>query len=484
MGERSRGIRHLTALLIAGALAVTACGARLTDEQRAAGIGALGGGEGGGASFVDPSDPGSGTGSGTGTDSNGSGVTGPGVTGPSIAPSAPPGGNGGATDVGVTATELTIATVSDTTGIQPGLFKSTHDAIQALAAMVNSEGGIDGRLLNPVLIDSKTSSDGNLSGVLQACDKAFALVGSMSAFDDGGAREIDRCGDGDGIPDISAITVNPDRIFAKNSFPAYPVRPDLVLVGTANYIRQQYPGVETNAAMLFLNAGVTRINALQRVKAYEKVGWDFIYTQAVQLAETNYNSYVQALKNHDPPIKYVSMVADYQSINRLLKAMRQQQWQPEVLDFDSVVYSPQFHRDAQGAAEGILFFLNTGMLEESASTPEIQLYQQWLARVAPGSAADYFGMYAWSAGRLFVDAAKKAGPRLTREKLLAELKKITSWTGNGLHAAHNIGANQAAPCYLYATVRGDAFVRVSPASPTAGTNGQTCSANGNQKVTL
>lgn len=451
--------------LVAVAMVAAACGARLTDEQRNAAIGGLAGGAGttgttgtttettGGATVLTTG----GTTTGTATGSALTTTT----TGGALPQDC---AGGGATDTGVTEDSITVATIANISGIQPGLFKSVHQAMDALAAYVNAPieqgglGGICGRTLKILKIDDKTESVGNRSATLDACKNAFALVGSMSAFDDGGADVVDSCG----IPDMTAIPVNPPRAFAKSTYGIYPNRPDLILGGPARWTAERNPGVEQNAAMLYLDAGVTRVNALQRVKAYEKIGWRFVYKQAIQLVETNYTPYVLAMKNHDPPVKYVSMVSDYQSIVRVLKAMRQQNWYPEVLDWDSVVYSPGFIKLGGEAIAHSQFFMNTAMIEEIQANPEMALYQYWLGQVAQGAPIDYFGLYAWSAGRLFAQLAAGIGPELKREKLFQALRKVHAWGGNGLHAEHDVGNHLASKCFLYAKVENGVFVRVAP----------------------
>ncbi|MFN2590519.1 MAG: ABC transporter substrate-binding protein, partial [Actinomycetota bacterium] len=155
---------------------------------------------------------------------------------------------------------------------------------------------------------------------------------------------------------------------------------------------------------------------------------------------------------------------DYQSIARLTQAMQQQNWFPDVMDWDSVVYDSEFLDRAQGSANGSLFFMNTAMIEEINGNPEMQLYRDWLGRVSPGSAPDYFGLYAWSAARMFQQLATKIGPNLTRDALFAQLKGLHSWDGHGLHAAHDIGKKTASNCFMYGKVTTNRFVRVFPGS--------------------
>ena len=41
------------------------------------------------------------------------------------------------------------------------------------------------------------------------------------------------------------------------------------------------------------------------------------------------------------------------------------------------------------------------------------LYRAWLDQVKPGATPNYFGLYAWSAARLFVEQAVALGGKLT-----------------------------------------------------------------------
>lgn len=443
----------LAALML---LFATACGARLTDQERLAGIRALGRG-GIAAGAVGPgATVGPGGAAGPGGAFGPGGVVGPGgTTGPDTTV-IPPGGNGGATDVGVTANTITLAVASDISGVQPGLFKSTHQAMSAWAAMVNNQGGLYGRAVKLNLIDTQARDTANQAAVSDACTKAFALVGSMSAFDGGGAKVGEKCG----IPDISAITVNAARQLADNVYPAFPQRADKLAIGTANYIKKTYPHVIQDAAMVYLNAGVTKANALQRKRGYESVGFKFKLYE-VQVLEANYGGLVQRLE--DDGIKYVNMVANYQSIQKMLDAMDKADWYPEVRDFDSVAYSPNF-LTVGAPAEGTLLFLTTGFAEEASTNPEMQLYIQWLNRVAPGAKPDFFGFYAWSAGRLFAHVHQAVGAKITRKGVLAAIRNVHAWNGNGLHATHDVGAKLISPCFLYLEIKGGKFVRKHPSN--------------------
>jgi ABC-type branched-subunit amino acid transport system substrate-binding protein len=261
---------------------------------------------------------------------------------------------------------------------------------------------------------------------------------------------------------MPAIPVTPPHQSEKNIHAAYPNRPDYFIIGYANYIKKTHPDVIKHAAILWLNASATRSNAQARQKAYESVGFQFVVHREVQITEPNYAPYVAEMQQQG--VKYVTMVADYQSIARLLQAMQQQNWFPEVRDWDSVAYDPRFVQQAGPAADGSFFYLDTGMFEEAASNPEMRLYQYWLNKTSPGAQPTYFGIYAWSAARLFQKAALSVGGKLTRAALEAELGKIHSWNDYGMHATHDPGRELPSNCIMYGKIANGKFQRIYPSS--------------------
>jgi ABC-type branched-subunit amino acid transport system substrate-binding protein len=466
-------------LLIIPALLLAACGSRLSDSQREAAIGAGGGRNGTGTFSAAGDDSGDLGDTGTGTDGSGGGAGdsastggggggggggestgggGGGGGGDNPAAEAPAGGNGGATDVGVTGNEITIANVSDISGPRPGLFKSSQQATQAFVAYQNSIGGIYGRQLKLLNLDSQTDAGANRTQTLEACKKAFALVGSMSAMDNGGAADVDKCG----IPDFTSIPTNADRGNAKNMYAPFPNGPKHIAMGPATYVKEKYgDSVIKKAAMLYIDGAVTKGQAERVIESYESIGFKFIQVEKYNVVEANFTPMVLRMKSNN--IQYVTGVADYSSLVRIQQAMRQQNFNPKMRDWNSVVYDPGYIKQGGAAVEGSNFFLNTIMLEDGSS-PERDLYLQWLDRVAPGAEPTYFGLYAWSAGRLFAKAATDAGAKLTRAGILAAVQNIHKWDGYGLHVAHDVGAKIPSNCFLYGRVDGGKFVRESPKS--------------------
>jgi ABC-type branched-subunit amino acid transport system substrate-binding protein len=453
-------------VLLTLSLVAAGCGSRLSDEQRLAalggnnGSGGIAAGEGGdlGTGDLGTGDAGTtgdagsgGAATGGATGSGGGGGT-PGAT----TPKAPAGGNGGATDKGVTGTEITIAVLTDLTGPVPGIFRPSVDAVQAWANMINSKGGIHGRKIKVVPIDSKTNANDNRAGAIQACNQAFAIVGSMSAYDDGGAGPINDCG----IPDLSATTVNQARDQARTTYPAYPNVAHHYILGPKKLMDEEHPGAKDTAAMLWLNASVAAFNAKKNMQAAESIGYKFVYRRQVEVVEPNYTPYVNAMR--DANVQYVSMVGELNSMARLLKAFKSQGYIPKVREFDTAIYDKKFLAAAGDAAEGVFTSITATPLEEASGNAEYTLYINSLKRSTSNPPDAFFGLYAWSAARMFQEALEKTGPQITRQKLIAHLQGLHDWSAHGLHASHDIGGKKPANCFVMLRVQGGKFVRHLP----------------------
>ena len=101
---------------------------------------------------------------------------------------------------------------------------------------------------------------------------------------------------------------------------------------------------------------------------------------------------------------------------------------------------------------------------EDSSLPEVQLFNTWLKRVAPGQRPDIFAAYGWESGRLFVQALTAAGAKPTRANVMAELKKIDNFDGNGMLATARPASKRPPTWFMIINVVNGKFVRADPPS--------------------
>jgi ABC-type branched-subunit amino acid transport system substrate-binding protein len=367
------------------------------------------------------------------------------------------GGDEFTTDVGVTDDEIRIGVIADLGGVVPGLFKAAVDAVEAYAAKVNSEDGINGRKLVVEVFDTKTTEAGNADAYEEACPRVFASVGSESAMDSGGIDAQTDCG----FPDLSGFKTDPEVQALPNVFPRS--SPDYTGVGAARWFAEEFPDAVKNAAIFHGTPQVTVRAAENLIEAREAVGWRFTYRQPTAPIESNYEPY--ALEMRSRGIKAFAIVHEVNSIVRLQSSLHEVKYDVDVADVNTQGYTPDYLDAVGPAGDGSYVPLAHALFEEADQVPALAEYFEWLEKVAPGAEPSSNGLTAWVRAKLFVEAAEAVGEDLTREKLVAELEGITDWDADGLVPPDDVGEPvPKTSCFVMAQVQGGKYVRVFPES--------------------
>lgn len=436
-------------------LAVAACGSQLDPDTVAQVNGVAGTDAGSGAAAgPDGSVPGLEGGAGGGA----GGAGGPAATGDGAGSADAPEGSGanaatGAdkagscagfeNQTGITDKAVTIGNASDVSGPVPGLFEASQDAVRAYVAYFNATSDLCGRKLELKAYDSRTDASADQQAYTKGCEETFAMVGSMSAFDSGGSSTAQSCG----LPDLRSAAVTFDRQDCTTCYGAQSTVATEFQNAVPDFVRKHHPDAAKRAAMLYINAGAASENAKTQVAAMTKRGMSFGYVQGIDISEFNYAPYVQQLK--DKGIEYVQMIGASAQFVRLADAMKQQGFEPEVFMLDPTAYSREYVDNGGAAVEGTTLFVNFTPFEEAGRNKELQLYLSWLQQVKPGAEPSFFGLYSWSAARLFVERAAVLGGELSRKTLLADLAKVDRWTANGLHSPQHVGPRRTGECWRF-----------------------------------
>lgn len=452
----------LTCLLLA-----SACGGRVSQEQVLAEASADGlTGEGGGVRTSRSGATAGGEGDASvdvlGGESvggeGGDNATGSGTGGGDASATAPAGGNGGATDVGVTGNRIVLGNVSTLSGPVPGLFRGALVGAQAWAAMVNSRGGIHGRLIEIKSGDDGLDTGKNKNAHKALKDSVFAFLGSFSVTDGGGVSELQ----GTNIPDVGS-PLDPNRFNLPTNFSPAPLPPGWE-TGPAKYYMKTFGPAPVKKTALFVSAVETaRIAARRERKVLEGLGYEFVYTREVQPNEPNYTGDVIQMRNQG--VQNVMWEGQADQIATLWKAMADQGFRPTILNPGSTSYSDAFVKIAGSGAEGSRIDVTHALfLDPENPLPEVRLFRQWMSKVDPNQDVDLFALYAWASGRMLEKALADAGPAITRDKVLAALRTVTSFDANGLLAPVNPAGKKPSNCFLVVRVQGGSFVREHPAN--------------------
>jgi ABC-type branched-subunit amino acid transport system substrate-binding protein len=370
---------------------------------------------------------------------------------------------------GITNSTVNIANVADLSGPVPGLFKSAQQAVTAYVAYFNSTSSICGRKLKLEHLDSQTSESGDQQANTTACG-AFAMVGSLGAFDAGGAQTATQCG----IPDIRALATEDARQKAHVMYSAYALTSREVPNTAFDYFKRVGGDAYKHAAFVYLDAGGSSLNERYFQTAEEKLGYHFAYVQGINVAGglIPYDSYATQMASKG--IKYVQYIganAPYaqqlkQAID--LESRNKPDFHPMfVMDptgYDNAYTSAGSFTDGTYAFVPGPLYLDPG---EIAKNPELSRYASWLQRTA-GGAPTYYGVWAWAAAVLFTQLAVQLGGKLTRASLLAALRATHHFTANGMVGPEDVGAKKTTTCMSVVQRVNGAWVRKTPYPYTCG----------------
>ncbi|MGB8649817.1 MAG: ABC transporter substrate-binding protein [Mycobacteriales bacterium] len=444
-------------LLVAGCLLLTGCGMRLDHGARQALLQqSLRGGPAGqtGTTSLVTAAPTTGPlGAAPGT--RGAGPAGPlspggaggmpATQGPVVRSTMPPGGNGGSTDVGVTATSITVGTVADQTGPQPGLFDGDVAGVLAYFAYVNSQGGVNGRTLQAKVADSQTDCNQTTNAYQALVPSIFAFVGNLSNYDNCGATVLRA---NPRLPDVS-FTLTPEHTSAPATYSSQPTVPG-ARTGPARVFASAYPEVKGAVGGLYADVASAKAQWLAAKAMLQAEGFDVVYEQGYPPTQVDFTQYVIGMRQKNVKMAVLYSTAAYNA--KFINAAQQQGFTPPVIEAPGTLYDPAF-KDAVGTAPKNLYTDLANALyanPEEARIKGVALYQQWMRKTAPDQPLDYFSVFGWTQAGLFVQALRDAGPRVTRAALIEALRRIHHFTSDDMIASADPGARRPVSCYLIA----------------------------------
>jgi hypothetical protein len=368
-----------------------------------------------------------------------------------------PGEGGEATEQGVTADQVVIG-YGDDAGfpVSPGLSHEASDAIEAMIAWCNEQGGINGREVVGNYYDAAITNVVNV--MTQACGEVFMLVGNAWAQD--AAQEETRLGCG--LPSVPTFAVSP--VFANAPLAVQPVPnpADIYTAGWGGMIAELFPDEVKNASVMYGNFAATIDTKDKVLQSFPEFGFEFLdCPQEYNIAgESDWKPFAQKLKDCGAEVVYYAG-QPYPNMQNLLDDAAQIDYHPIWL-VDANAYLPSF-ADWNATGNGDNVYLRSAFtpFEQAADNPATQQYIDILE--ANNGDTSQLGQQATSAFLLWATAAKTCGAELTRQCVLDELDTITSWDAGGLHAETNPGENLPPECAMILKLEGTSWVQAAPA---------------------
>ena len=465
-------LRSLIALTLAVGLA--GCGARLDPKLRAQAVnGALTGsktqtgsnqspGAGDANAVTGDTTPGGATTGGGGSAAANNGSTGGGAGGGVAGAPVPAGGNGGATDVGVTATQITLGNVADLSGPVPGLFQAAPYGAEAYFAYINSQGGVFGRQLKLAGGDGQTDCTANQNAHDNLLPKVFAFVGSFSLYDDCGTQTLKAHPD---VPDVSYALGPETKANKVNNFSPQ-VAPLGYQSGPFCYYAQKYGDAVKHAGAIYGNIPSAVTSQKMIAHAAESCGWHFVDQIGVGATDSTFNAAVNKMQQDGVRIIFevATTAQNAAEIKREWDSQASGAAKTAVFVMP-IAYASDFIQrlGSPAEAEGVVghnLFSMFFSAADASNIPEVALFQQWMKRVHPDAALELYAMYSWAAAKLFVQVIKQVGPKLTRAAFLSAIRNVHSYDGDGIVNGSDIGNHSPTNCYLLWTIHNGAYQRV------------------------
>ena len=358
---------------------------------------------------------------------------------------------------GITDSEIKLGNISTISGPVPNFGATGRAGAKAYLDFVNNSGGVCGRKLTLVNGDDRLDPGINRSQTDQMKDSVFGFVGNTTVEDDGGAGVIG----GTNTPNCSLI-IGSEALKQANYYSPNPIDPS----GTTN-------GTTGIWSWMKANKGITKVgivypdnpNAAARLQGYQNditaAGLVADPVIKVSVTETNYVGVATQMKNAGDD-SFIT-VLEINGISKLAQAIKQIGWDSlKAPYYGAQAYGPQLPQLAGDAANGALIGLTHDIVEGGGA--DMSTFAQFYKASSSGQPLDFFAIMGWTAAKLCVDAIAAAGPAPTRDSVIAELNKITSYTAGSILAPRDPAGKHSPTDFVIVTIEGGTWKRVYPDS--------------------
>ena len=385
-----------------------------------------------------------------------------------------------AADVGITPTQIRLAVVADVdTPVDPGLFQSAVNEVNAWAAIVNQHGGIAGRKVVIDFYDSKLSTNDTTNGTIQACSRDFAMVGNEALFMDNVTNVVtckDAQGKPVGLPDIAGLALDPNELCSPVT---YTVSGDASFCPTLGQDPQTYTTAQgdflyylknnKNLHGIFVVADDTKPAENSETEVFDagiklgvKEDGTGIYAVSATSLQSVMTPLIQAVKTNNSNFVYNGSA--YSTMVELRReAVLQGVNSVKVWACNQGCYDSQFIQQGGADVEGTYSVLTTlPFYSEYNSNASLKSLVHQLGSI---NKVNGNGLEAYLAALLFQDATQKAlanGGTLTRQSLLAAMKTENDFTAQGILGPTDVAAHKGPPCIVMTQVKNGKWVRVYP----------------------
>jgi ABC-type branched-subunit amino acid transport system substrate-binding protein len=362
---------------------------------------------------------------------------------------------------GVTANSITVGSISDISAPIAGLFEGAKVGTQAYFAMINSQGGVNGRKLIVNGMDSAFSSGTVTNDAQNIAANDFAIVGGFSLLDGAEQAAVDT----NKVPMITQ-TLDPKLDLDPNLYNPIPVVNGGEAIGPFKWLKSKYPQQIKAVGYIGSNSAATAVTAEHTFhNLTNSLGYNWVYDRDASFTETSFLPDMIKMKNSG-----VKMIMELTQQGAYISTMAQENKQEglNAVFFTGVsAYEKGFDPGASGNGALLTSVTALYMGEDGKVIPAVKTFDHWAKVVDPQTQLDLYTLYGWISAQLFVQALRNAGTNPTRASLDAQLNKITSFNANGLIATQNPAQKIPGKCWIAAEYNNGLWHRIAP-DPKAG----------------
>lgn len=362
---------------------------------------------------------------------------------------------------GVTANSVTVGSISDISAPIAGLFEGAKVGTEAYFAMINSQGGVNGRKLVINGMDSAFSSGTVTNEAQNIAANDFAIVGGFSLLDGAEQPAVDA----GKVPVVTQV-LDPKMFTDPNLYAAIPLVTGGEITGPFKYLKKKYPQDIQHVGVIGSNAAATAVTAEHTFhNLTNSLGYKWVYSRDAGFAETTFLPDMIKMKNAG-----VKLLFEPSQQGAYISTMAQENKQEglnALLYSGANTYEAGFKPGSAGNGTLVSTVTALYMGQDAKVIPAVATFDKWAKKVDPQTQLDLYTLYGWINAQLFVQALKAAGANPTRASVEAQLNKITSFNASGLISPQNPAQKIPGQCWLMAEYNNGTWARVAP-DPKAG----------------
>lgn len=437
--------------LLAALLLLAACGTRLPDEAFVESQGEVstsdgvtdGGGDVAAGEATDTAD-------GT-TETTAAGAT-PGATdggsaadpGATAGGSTTGGGTGGspasgpnqASDVGITATTITLGNITAENGVLGDAFAPAVRGLRAWTQAMNAKGGINGRTIVLKTCDDREDRSRALECArrLVEQDKVFALVATNTRAFGGAAQYLQD----KGVPVIGIPITNSFYRYS-HLWSGYPngYARDGKTVG----YKGQIMSLSGSYRWFKANLGVTKaavfsydIDESKQAGAFVAKGLELegfqVTPYTVSFAAPSFDQAVADMQRQGVQIVFDAM--DDGANRKLCDAMARRQFTVKAKVSTIVSFGDSVGNDYNDTCRNSVYIVGESIPYTTTSVPAVAEFRSAFAKYQPGQEVHQWALEAWAQATMVADGVRAMGATPTRKGLEDHLRGLRRYTAGGI----------------------------------------------------